>query len=68
MTITLLIQLSDGTYTRKSKAELRDGDMVVFDGPEMHAELDAMEAEFDAEVAAAGGIEKWKARDPARVA
>lgn len=65
MTTTVLIQCADGTYVRKARAELRDTDMVVFDGPDTHAALEAAQARLESEIAAAGGIEKWKVSAPA---
>jgi hypothetical protein len=57
----MLVQLPDGTYVRKTRAELKGDDMVVFDGPDAFADIDAAGAKLNAEIDAAGGLDAWRA-------
>lgn len=57
----LLVEQRDGTFTRKQRGELQPEDRVVFDGPGAFASTDQLQRELDAEIAAAGGLEVWRA-------
>ena len=57
----LLVEQRDGTFTRKQRDELQPEDRVVFDGPGAFAGTDKLQRELDAEIAAAGGLEAWRA-------
>lgn len=59
-----LVELPDGTLARKHDADLRPQDLVVFDGPEHWETSAAIQAAFEAEIAAAGGLEAWKKLEP----
>ena len=61
MSTTLLVQSLDGTYKRKTREEIRPEDRVVFDGPGAFASVDAAKRRLDYEIAAAGGLEAWRA-------
>lgn len=65
--MSILVQEPDGTYVQKSPDELRPDDLVVLDGPDAFEAEKKLQAGLDAEVAAAGGFEAWRARGrPAR--
>lgn len=51
-------------YFRRKKPSVESPPMVIIDGPEAFASVNAAVADFEAEVAAAGGIDAWKAQDP----
>ena len=63
----ILVELADGTLVRKAEDDLKPEDMVVFDGPEHAAGAAAEQAAFEAEIAAAGGLQAWKLRQPQTV-
>ncbi len=60
----VLVELPDGTLVRKQDGDLRPEDRAVFDGPEHWATTAAIQADFEAEIAAAGGLEAWKKLEP----
>lgn len=60
MSTLFLIEAADGTLTRKPADRLEPEDMVVFDGPDATAGIDAAKARLDAEIAAAGGLDAWR--------
>lgn len=64
MTATYLVEMSDGTLVRKTAADLRPEDMMVFDGPDAFRHIAAEQSKLDAEIAAAGGLEAWRAAAP----
>lgn len=54
-----LVEQSDGTMVHKPRSEIRDDDMVVFDGPDAYAEAEAAKQRLDDLLAA------WQAvREP----
>ena len=57
---TYLVEMSDGTLTRKAAGDLQPEDMMVFDGPDAFSASDAAQASLDAEIAAAGGLDAWR--------
>ncbi len=59
---TFLVERPDGTYDRKARADLKPDDMMVFDGPDSFADINAAKAELDAEIEAAGGLDAWRAQ------
>ena len=60
-----LVALPDGRLVRKPFDDLKPNDMVVMgSGGAFEAEAAAMQAEFEAEIAAAGGLEAWKKLEP----
>ena len=59
-----LVQLPDGTQVRKQDEDIQPEDMLVFDGPEFWAENAAEQAAFEAQIAAAGGLQAWKKLEP----
>lgn len=61
MSITFLVRLEDGTYKKKAAEDLLPEDLLIFDGPEATASLDAAVAKMDAEIESVGGLEAWKA-------
>lgn len=57
----VLVALPDGSYTRKPVESLRRSDTIVMGGgPDAFAEQRAEQRRFDAEIAAAGGIDAWR--------
>ena len=64
MTETYLVEMTDGTLIRKAAADLRPEDMVVFDGPDAFIESATEQAKLDADIAAAGGLQAWRAAGP----
>ncbi len=61
MTETFLVEASDGSLLLKPAADVQPGDRLVFDGPDAFRALQDAQAALDAEIAAAGGIEAWRA-------
>ena len=61
MSVLFLVEAPDGSMTRKAASELRPDDMMVFDGPDATAAIDAAKAQLDADIKAAGGLEAWRA-------
>lgn len=59
-----LVELPDGTLVRKQDGDLRPQDRAVFDGPEHWTTTAAIQTDFEAEIAAAGGLEAWKKLEP----
>jgi hypothetical protein len=57
----LLVEMSDGTLTRKALGDLQPNDRIVFDGPDAFSRLEAAQAALEAEIAVAGGLEAWRA-------
>ena len=62
MSVSFLVQSPDGTYARKTREELQPEDRVVFDGPGAFAGVDAAKRRLDDDIAAAGGLEAWRAQ------
>lgn len=62
-----LVELPDGTLVRKQDGDLMPQDRAVFDGPEHWAITAAIQADFEAEIAAAGGLQAWKKLEPQSV-
>lgn len=60
MSETILVRLPDGSLVDKPQHELTSDDRVVLDSPESFRELDEARKRLDAEISAAGGIEKWR--------
>jgi hypothetical protein len=58
-----LIELPDGSLVHKQDGDVRPEDRAVFDGPEHWATTAAIQADFEAEIAKAGGYEAWKKRE-----
>jgi hypothetical protein len=57
----LLVEVSPGVYERKPASALKPTDAVVFGGgPDAFAQANEFQRRFDAEVAAAGGLEAWR--------
>jgi hypothetical protein len=56
----ILVQLPDGGLTRKPSYELEPDDTVFFDGPDAFASTQRIQAQLDAEIEAAGGLEAWR--------
>ena len=56
-----LVEMLDGTFVFKALKELRPDDKLVFDGPNSSRRLEAAQAELEAEIAAAGGLDAWRA-------
>ncbi len=54
------VQLPDGTQAYKLPQDIGLDDMVFFDGPEAFASTERLQAQLDAEIAAAGGLEAWR--------
>lgn len=60
MSAVFLVEAPDGTLIRKISEDLKPEDMLVFDGPDSAAGIDAAKAQLDAEIRAAGGFEAWQ--------
>lgn len=58
---TYLVEMKDGTHIRKAAADLQPADMMVFDGSDAFIDSATEQAKLDAEIAAAGGLEAWRA-------
>jgi hypothetical protein len=56
-----LVQTSDGHLVRRAGGELKPTDRVVVDGPDAFKSASAAQRELEAEIAAAGGLEAWRA-------
>lgn len=56
-----LVELPDGTLTHKRRADFQDDDLIVFDGPDAFKSTEDAQARLEAEIAAAGGIDAWRA-------
>jgi hypothetical protein len=61
MNITFRVRLGDGTEANKSQEDLCPEDVVLTDGPETTAVLDAAAADLEDEIRAVGGLENWRA-------
>jgi hypothetical protein len=57
-----LVECADGTLVRVQDGEIKATDCIVFDGPDAFAEVAHLEAAFEAEISAAGGLQAWKAQ------
>lgn len=57
----VLIRLADGSVVSKPWEQLSDDDRVVVDGPEAFKGVDRVQRELDDEIAAAGGVDAWRA-------
>jgi hypothetical protein len=64
MKTELLVKAPDGSLAYKQRGQLLPTDVVIVDGPDAFAGVDAIVADFEAEVAAAGGLDAWKAQGP----
>jgi hypothetical protein len=64
MSVLFLVEAPDGTLIRKAAEDLLPDDMLVFDGPDATAAIDAAKARLDADIKAAGGLEAWRATAP----
>lgn len=60
--MSLLIETTDGKLIRKERRDIAQGDFVVFDGPDAFESTTRLQRELEAEIAAAGGIEAWRAQ------
>ena len=61
MNESFLVEMTDGTLVRKAAAELKPHDHLVFDGPDAFLDAAAAQAKLEAEIAAAGGLDAWRA-------
>jgi hypothetical protein len=57
-----LVQSADGRLERKSREQLGPQDELVFDGPDAFVSAKAFQAWVGAQIAAAGGLEMWRAK------
>ena len=57
---TIFVQLPDGNTTLKLPKDIELEDTVFFDGPDAFADMHRMQAQLDAEIADAGGLEAWR--------
>ncbi len=57
-----LVALPDRAYTRKERSEMLPTDAIVFDGPGAFASTERLQRELEAEIAAAGGLDAWRAQ------
>jgi hypothetical protein len=55
-----LVELPNGDFVRKEKAELLPTDLICFDGPDAFADTERLQTDLDAEIHAAGGLEAWR--------
>lgn len=55
-----LVELPNGDFVRKEKAELLPTDLICFDGPDAFADIHRANAWLQAEIDAAGGLEAWR--------
>lgn len=60
MSILFLVLDANGTYSRKLPEDRLPDDRLVFDGPGSTASLEAAKMTLEAEIEAAGGLEKWR--------
>jgi hypothetical protein len=58
---TFLVETPGGALLRKAEDDIAPDDMLVFDGPDAFRNLQDAQAELNAEIAAAGGIDVWRA-------
>ena len=61
MTGTFLVETPGGALLRKAEDDIAPDDMLVFDGPDAFQNLQDAQAALNAEIAAAGGIDAWRA-------
>jgi hypothetical protein len=61
MTHTFLVEQANGTLVRKAAEDVLPEEMIVFDGPEAFSSLETAQAKLEAEIAAAGGLDAWRA-------
>jgi hypothetical protein len=54
------VQLPDGTEAYKLPQDIGQDDMVFFDGPGAFAATERLQAQLDAEIETAGGLEAWR--------
>lgn len=54
------VQLPDGTEAYKLPQDIGQDDMVFFDGPGAFAATERLQAQLNAEIEAAGGLEAWR--------
>ncbi|HUG26412.1 hypothetical protein [Piscinibacter sp.] len=64
MNNSFLVEGPNGSFVRKTRAELLPEDHIVFDGPDAFRSVQDAEARLDAEITAAGGIDAWRAGAP----
>lgn len=60
MSVLFLVEAAGGSFIRKAAEDLKPDDMMVFDGPDAMAGIDAAKRQLDAEIEAAGGLEAWQ--------
>lgn len=56
----VLVELADGSLGTKPRVELQPEDVRVFDGPAAFSSVTDLQAELEAEIAAAGGLDAWR--------
>lgn len=56
----VLIELVDGSLATKPRPDLQSDDVRVFDGPAAFTSVTDLQAQLEAEIAAAGGLEAWR--------
>jgi hypothetical protein len=64
MSILFLVLDANGTYSRKLPEDMLPNDRLVFDGPGSTSSLEAAKITLEAEIEAAGGLEKWRSTAP----
>lgn len=57
-----LVQAADGHLERKPRDDMEASDQFVFDGPDAFESAKAFRAWIEAQIEAAGGIERWRAK------
>jgi hypothetical protein len=55
-----LVEMPDGDFVRKEKAELLPKDLIRFDDPDAFANTERLQAKLDREIEAPGGLEAWR--------
>lgn len=58
----MLIETRDGKLARKERADVAPDDFLVFDGPDAFESTARLQRELEADIAAAGGLEAWRAQ------
>lgn len=62
MNCNFLVELPDGTIIQKRSEDIQPDDRIVFDGPDAFSSSAAARQRLEAEIAAAGGLDAWRAR------